>query len=119
MSVPPEVEAVRRIMAVEEGCPYDTACFHGQQAIEKYLKALLTLSGVPAPRTHDLENLLTLLPPDRQPSLSVASLVSINPCAVAIRYSDYWREPTRSDAICAFDIAQPRREQAGSSANQP
>jgi HEPN domain-containing protein len=77
MSVPPEVlevlrqwvrkaehdlEAARRIMAVEEGCPYDTVCFHCQQAIEKYLKALLTLSGVPALRTHDLEKLLAMLP---------------------------------------------------------
>ena len=33
-----DLEAVRRIMAVDEGCPYDTACFHCRQAIEKYLK---------------------------------------------------------------------------------
>ena len=46
MSVPPEtleilrqwvekaehdLEAARRIMVVEEGCPYDTVCFHCQQ----------------------------------------------------------------------------------------
>ena len=51
-----DLEAVRRIMAVDEGCPYDTACFHCQQAIEKYLKALLTLSDVSAPILTTLRN---------------------------------------------------------------
>ena len=37
--------------------PYDTACFHVQQAIEKYLKGLMALHGLPIPRTHDLEEL--------------------------------------------------------------
>jgi HEPN domain-containing protein len=57
MNVPPEVvevlrqwvrkaehdiEAANRIMAIEDGCPFDTVCFHCQQAAEKYLKGLLT-----------------------------------------------------------------------------
>ena len=57
MNVPPEVvevlrqwvrkaehdiEAANRIMAIEDGCPFDTVCFHCQQAAEKYLKCLLT-----------------------------------------------------------------------------
>jgi HEPN domain-containing protein len=29
--------------------PYDAACFHAQQAIEKAMKALLALSGQPIP----------------------------------------------------------------------
>ena len=37
--------------------PYDTACFHAQQAAEKYLKGLLALQGEPFPRTHNLEEL--------------------------------------------------------------
>ena len=32
--------------------PYDTACFHAQQAAEKYLKALLALTGRPIPLIH-------------------------------------------------------------------
>ncbi len=37
--------------------PYDTACFHAQQAVEKSLKALLALHAQPIPRTHDLDEL--------------------------------------------------------------
>ena len=41
----------------------DLICFHCQQAAEKYLKAMLQESGLPVPRTHDLEKLLDLLLP--------------------------------------------------------
>ena len=37
--------------------PYDTACFHAQQAAEKCLKAILALARLPIPRTHDLEDI--------------------------------------------------------------
>jgi len=40
--------------------PYDAACFHAQQAIEKFLKSVLLLYDVPVPRTHDLEELQRL-----------------------------------------------------------
>ncbi|MGC1377897.1 MAG: HEPN domain-containing protein [Anaerolineales bacterium] len=33
--------------------PFDTACFHAQQAIEKALKAMLAFCAQPIPRSHD------------------------------------------------------------------
>ncbi len=104
-----DLEAARRIIAVEEGCPFDTACFHCQQAVEKYLKALLTLPGIPAPRTHDLEQLLALLPPDNQLSIPTSTLVAMNPYAVDVRYADDWREPVSEDAKRALEIAETVR----------
>ncbi len=74
-----DVEAAKRIMAVEEGCPYDTACLHCQQAVEKYIKALLTLLGIEALRTHDLERLAGQLPVGWQLAVPVAKLVGMNP----------------------------------------
>jgi HEPN domain-containing protein len=44
---------------LESEGPYDTACFHCQQAAEKYLKAFLSWSGKDVPRTHDIEELLS------------------------------------------------------------
>lgn len=40
--------------------PYDTACYHAQQAVEKYLKGYLAWQEQPFPRTHDLEELQRL-----------------------------------------------------------
>ena len=42
---------------------HDAVCFHCQQAAEKYLKGLLEELGLSVPKTHDLEDLLTLLLP--------------------------------------------------------
>jgi HEPN domain-containing protein len=44
----------------------DSACFHAQQCIEKYLKATLVLNGIPFRKTHDLL-LLLLKCTDRYP----------------------------------------------------
>lgn len=41
--------------------PWDTVCFHCQQAVEKYLKAILAIYNKPIPRTHDLEQLHELV----------------------------------------------------------
>jgi HEPN domain-containing protein len=40
---------------------YDSACFHSQQCVEKYIKARLQEAGVAFPYTHDLEILLKLV----------------------------------------------------------
>lgn len=42
---------------------HDGVCFHCQQCAEKYLKALLEEHGLIIPRTHNLDDLLNLLPP--------------------------------------------------------
>jgi HEPN domain-containing protein len=51
-------------------CPTDTACFHAQQCVEKYIKALLVFRATPFPRTHDIRTLRALLPPRLRPSWS-------------------------------------------------
>ena len=40
---------------------HDIVCFHCQQCIEKYLKALLVEQGLTVPKTHKLLDLLALL----------------------------------------------------------
>jgi len=41
--------------------PWDTVCFHSQQAAEKYLKAVLADQGIDPPYTHDLVLLAEML----------------------------------------------------------
>ena len=56
---------------------HDIVCFHCQQCAEKYLKALMQELGLHIPKTHDLDNLLSILLPHHpsiapiQPDLSV------------------------------------------------
>ena len=124
MNVPPEVvealrqwvreaehdlEAASRIMAIAEGCPFDTVCFHCQQAAEKYLKCLLTYLGIQAPRTHDLKALAALIPLEQRFRVPVEDLVELNPYSVDVRYADDWREPQLSDANRALALASKVR----------
>jgi len=74
--------------------PYDTACFHAQQAIEKFLKSVLLLYDVLAPRTHDLEEIQRLcLEVCPIPELAALDLTQITDYAVAARYDiEFWPE---------------------------
>jgi HEPN domain-containing protein len=61
--------------------------FHAQQAVEKALKAWLTLVGVEYPRTHDLEELLELLEERAEPILGVFyDLIDLTDFAVQFCY---------------------------------
>jgi HEPN domain-containing protein len=104
-----DLEAANRIMSVEEGCPFDTVCFHCQQAAEKYLKCLLTYLSIQAPQTHDLKALAALIPLEQRFSLRVEDLVELNPYAVDVRYADDWREPQLNDAKRALALASAVR----------
>jgi HEPN domain-containing protein len=65
----------------------DAACFHCQQAAEKYLKALLQEAGLPVPKTHELEDLLDLLLPQAAALAPLRrSLRTLTPYAVNFRY---------------------------------
>jgi len=65
---------------------FETLCFHAQQAAEKAIKAVLISRGIPFPRTHDLRELIGMLPADiEQPSaLSEAHVLTYY--AVLTRY---------------------------------
>ncbi|MBI5251050.1 MAG: HEPN domain-containing protein [Desulfomonile tiedjei] len=61
--------------------------FHAQQAVEKALKAWLTLRGIPYPKTHDLRLLLNLLEGTAQEDCQrFESLVDLTDFAVQFRY---------------------------------
>ena len=106
-----DLEAANRIMAIEEGCPFDMVCFHCQQAAEKYLNCVLTSLGIQTPRTHDLKALFSLVPSELRLSLRlrIEHIVELNPYAVDVRYADDWREPQLSDARRALALASDVR----------
>jgi len=64
--------------SLELGGPYDTACFHCQQAAEKYLKAVLAHHECVIPKTHDLKDIhlavLAVSPSQDLPGIDLSSL---------------------------------------------
>jgi HEPN domain-containing protein len=90
-----------------EVVPYDTVCFHCQQAAEKLLKAYLVARGVQPPFTHDLLLLLEEILPHCADAESLRDdLASLMPYAVGVRYPDEFFMPTREDAREARQAAK-------------
>ena len=87
--------------------PYDTVCFHCQQAAEKLLKAYLVARGVQPLFTHDLLLLLEeILPYCTDAERLRGALALLMPYAVGVRYPDESFAPTHEDALEARRAAQ-------------
>jgi HEPN domain-containing protein len=85
---------------------FDTACFHAQQAAEKYLKAFLTHYGVTFPATHNLAKLVELgARTDESLRTLTATVEPLTPYAVETRYdAQFW--PSRDVAENARLLAK-------------
>ncbi len=66
----------------------EIACFHAQQCVEKYMKAMLVVSGQPIPRTHDLLNAELIIRKNCNLNMKrlLPRLRRLNQYAVEIRY---------------------------------
>ncbi len=70
-----------------ERVPYDTVCFHCQQAAEKLLKGFLVAHGCEYPITHNLFVILDkVIEHDRLAESLREALAILNPYAVEVRY---------------------------------
>ena len=57
-----DYRAATHLFTAEDATTYDAVCFHAQQCVEKYLKAILVDHSLPVPKTHDIGKLFGLLP---------------------------------------------------------
>jgi HEPN domain-containing protein len=87
--------------------PYDTVCFHCQQAVEKLLKGVLVAHGYEYPITHNLFVVLEKVLEFNPSAESLReTLALLNPYSVEVRYpGDAWM-PTPEDAKEARQAAQ-------------
>lgn len=90
-------------------CPTDTVCFHAQQCVEKYVKALLTFRAVPFPKVHDIEQLIGLLAPQDRLPLSIAAQRQLTAYAIMVRYPG-WPPVTLGEARRAVALARRVRQ---------
>lgn len=99
-----------REMRARKSPNYDAVCFHAQQCVEKYFKALLQEKAVPFGKTHHLISLLELILAV-EPSMEMLrpQLQSLNTYSVSIRYPGESAE--RAMAREALRIAKTLRAQ--------
>lgn len=83
-----------------------TICFHAQQAVEKYLKALLAWKGVDFPRTHDVDFLLAECRKINPGQFDQIDLKSLTDFGVTIRYPDDFYVPDLSETRYYAQVAR-------------
>jgi HEPN domain-containing protein len=89
-------------MCLASGKALDTACFHAQQAAEKYLKAYMTEHNLSFPYAHNLEKLIELCA-ERDSEFSGIKLLGadLTPYAVELRYDDeFWPDVATVRQAC-------------------
>lgn len=100
--------AFREIMRDDEPV-YDAICFHSQQCIEKYLKAVLQENDVYIERTHDLWKIAkNCIPYLNYLQELKEKLISVSAYAVEIRYPG--ESATEEEAKESFDICKEVRK---------
>ena len=82
----------------------DTACFHCQQAVEKYLKAYLIYNELPIEKTHDIIFLLNQCA-NFDPIFATIDPLDINSYAVNGRYPDSNLMPEKEEAETYYQLA--------------
>ena len=124
----PREQAKRRILAewlrkadadmnlaehlVSEGVNFPSAItFHCQQAVEKYLKALLTWWDIEFPKTHVLAKLIGLVETrDATLATSLLDAVVLTAYGVELRYPGDRPDATPDEAREAVDLARKVRD---------
>jgi HEPN domain-containing protein len=82
------------------------ACWLAQQAAEKALKAALVVRQVEFPRTHDLDLLFGMVPPESMVRTASLDLAELSEWAVEARYPGDWPDATPEDARQAVLVAE-------------
>jgi HEPN domain-containing protein len=92
-----DLAVIDRLLQTDPEAYASTICFHAQQAVEKYLKALLASKGVDFPRTHDVDFLLAECREVSPGQFDQIDLKSLTDFGVTIRYPDDFYVPDLSE----------------------
>jgi HEPN domain-containing protein len=82
----------RTVLQLRRGRPlvHDSICFHCQQLVEKYLKALLQETGQPVPKIHNCNDLVARLLPHHPKVAEVRiAAAGLTRYAVQFRYPGF------------------------------
>ncbi len=88
--------------------PAWSPAFHLQQCAEKYIKALLTFLEIGFPKSHDIGELIALLPGDQRPPVPAPMVADLTEYAAAGRYPGR-SEPTIEEVREAIESVRGLR----------
>ena len=92
-------------------CPLNsTICFHAQQSVEKYIKALLVSLSIPFPKVHDVGELLNLVPTSIKIPFSTEEQEQLTFYATTARYPGDYEPVSREDAEEMVSAAKKLRD---------
>jgi HEPN domain-containing protein len=106
-----DLKTAAHTLTLGKDTPTDTVCFHAQQCVEKYVKALLVFRATPFPKTHDLRVLCSLLPTERRPTLDATIRDRLTEYATVMRYPGADPDVSLSEARQAVAVARRVRKQ--------
>lgn len=106
-----DLRAGAYLLRMRKNCPTDAVCFHAQQCVEKYLKAVLVLDGIDFPRTHDLGELAALLPSRIRLHMTVQEQQRLTTYAALARYPGGYEPIPVAEAREAVKTARRIREE--------
>lgn len=102
--------AAEHMMKMGPEAPLEVICFHAQQCVEKYVKAFLSLHSTEFPMTHDIADLLALMPDPAAVALSPRDQERLTDYATVTRYSGDYDPITIEEAREAVLIARRARD---------
>ncbi|MBN1887104.1 MAG: HEPN domain-containing protein [Thermoflexales bacterium] len=85
---------------------YNELCFHAQQAVEKSIKAVLVNCGIEFRPVHDLDYLMTLLPPEICPPPEATEIVVLTSYAVMFRYPGDYEDIVEEEYQTTLQVAR-------------
>src|SRR3990172_6767595 len=106
-----DLKTATHTLILGEECPTDTVCFHAQQCIEKSVKAFFGWRNIDFQKTHDLGRLISLMPKNVRPKLSVPEQRRFTTYATEERYPGYFEEIPLTEARRAVALAPRVRQE--------
>ena len=104
-----DLRTAAQTLKLKRDCPTDNVCFHAQQSVEKYLKALLLTSLIDFPRTHDLGELVARLPEGMHVPLTEQDQDRLTEYATTTRYPGDYEPISMEEARRAVRLARKFR----------
>ena len=104
-----DFRTAKHTLKIKANCPTDTVCFHAEQCVEKYLKAILSLRGIDFPKTHNLAELVRRLPNNVSVQFSVEEQELLTDYATVTRYPGDYEPITVKEARRAVSLAKRLR----------